>query len=47
MYRTSDAEVVSACVAAQLEMQVFTLSGGFDEGADHVQWQSWAAEPRQ
>ncbi|KAK9904917.1 hypothetical protein WJX75_005508 [Coccomyxa subellipsoidea] len=30
----------------QLEMQVFALSGGFDEGADQVQWQSWGATPR-
>ena len=25
----------------QLEMQVFTPSAGFDEGADPVEWQSW------
>lgn len=27
----------------QLDMQVFHPSAGFDEGADHVEWQSWGA----
>jgi hypothetical protein len=30
----------------QLEMQVFSPSAGFDEGADHGEWQSWGASPR-
>ena len=34
-------------VAAQIDMHVFSPSGSFDEGADHVQWKSWAASGQQ
>ena len=34
-------------VAAQIDMHVFSPSGSFDEGADHVQWMSWAASGQQ
>ena len=30
-------------MAVQIDMQVFHPSQGFDEGADQLQWQSWAA----
>ena len=33
--------------AAQINMHVFSPSRSFDEGADHVQWKSWAAPGRQ
>ena len=34
-------------VAAQIDMHVFSPSRSFDEGADHVQWKSWAASGQQ
>ena len=34
-------------VAAQIDMHVFSPSTSFDEGADHVQWKSWAASGQQ
>lgn len=35
--------MLKMCCAVQMDMQVFSPSGGFDEGADHVHWQNWAA----
>ena len=37
------AGLLTGATTVQIDMQVFSPSSGFDEGADHVQWQSWAA----